>query len=380
MAKIVKQVGRTVSGRKSHTNSLNQILHDLLIWNDSGNKNAIFSKIAASSIPIIHEFDSWGLSNYMYAYGLVEFVPYDVKGGLTLFDVVAHEAIPKLRHFNSQGLSNMLWAYAKVGASKSNSALFEAAGDSIVAMNEQALSNIAWAYATAGESHPGLNERLADHMVALKDLNVFKSQALANIVWAYATAGESHPRLFKRFANHIAALKDLNGFNSQECSNIIWACTTVGESHPRLFKKDLHGFNSQNLSNIKWSFATARESNPLLFKRVADHILSLRDLNGFNSQDLSNIAWAYATAGESHPLLFSKVERGRNPKVWGVQLSTSRQFTVGVCHHRTDGPTFVPVVRTSCEIKDERLRQPKSSKHRLGICGSQRRCSFAIQF
>jgi len=60
-----------------------------------------------------------------------KFVPYDVKeeggGGLQ-----------KLRHFDSQGgLSSMLWAYAKVGTSKSNSALFElAAGDEIVAMND----------------------------------------------------------------------------------------------------------------------------------------------------------------------------------------------------------------------------------------------------
>jgi hypothetical protein len=68
-----------------------------------------------------------------------------------LFDALAHEAIPKLRHFNSQDLSNMLWACAKGGVSKSNSALFEAAADSIIALDDlvdfwpQALSNIAWA-------------------------------------------------------------------------------------------------------------------------------------------------------------------------------------------------------------------------------------------
>jgi hypothetical protein len=65
--------------------------------------------------------------------------------------VLAHEAIPKLRHFNSQDLSNMLGAYAKVGASKSNSSLFEAATYSIIALDDwvdfwpQALSNIALA-------------------------------------------------------------------------------------------------------------------------------------------------------------------------------------------------------------------------------------------
>jgi hypothetical protein len=81
----------------------------------------------------------------------VKFVLNDVEGGHTLFDVLAHEAISKLRHFNSQDLSNMLWAYAKVGTSKSNSSLFKAAGDLIVALKDlngfkpQHVSNISWA-------------------------------------------------------------------------------------------------------------------------------------------------------------------------------------------------------------------------------------------
>jgi hypothetical protein len=51
--------------------SSNQILHDLLIGNDSDNKDFIFREIAISSIPIVHAFDPRHLSNYGYAYGLV---------------------------------------------------------------------------------------------------------------------------------------------------------------------------------------------------------------------------------------------------------------------------------------------------------------------
>ena len=126
------KVGHPISGNEAPPDSLNQVLHDQIIGNDSENKHFIFSRIAMSSMPIIHEFDHWGLTDYMFAFGIMEFIP-NIVWGCTLFDVVAHEAVSKLRHFKSQDLSNMLWAYAKVGTSKSNSSLFKAAGDSIFA-------------------------------------------------------------------------------------------------------------------------------------------------------------------------------------------------------------------------------------------------------
>ncbi len=168
LAKIVKHVGH-FRRKKPPTGSPHQILHDLLIGVNSENKQIIFGKIAMLAIPILSDFDARHLSNFIYAYGLAECVP-NVDGGRTLFDVVAVEAIYNLRHFNSQDLSNMLWAYANVGAS--NSALFNAAGDSVI---------------------------------ALEDLSEFMPQAISNIVWAYATAVETHPRLFKQLADHIVA-------------------------------------------------------------------------------------------------------------------------------------------------------------------------------
>ena len=234
MAKIVKQVGHRQSGKKDPTDSLNQVLHDLLIGIDSRKKNFIFNEIATSSIPIVHTFDPRHLSNYIYAHGLVEFVP-NIGRGRTLFDVLALEAISKLRRFNSQNLSNMLWAYAKVGSS--NSSLFKATEDSIVSLHDlvdfwpQALSNIAWAVATAGESHPQLFQKLAVHIVSLKVLSGLNSQDLANIALAYATSGEFHYRVVKHFAGQMVSLKDFNVFISRNLSNIMWSFTTSERSH-----------------------------------------------------------------------------------------------------------------------------------------------------
>jgi hypothetical protein len=177
LAKIVKQVG-PFRGKKppTGTGSPHQVLHDLLIGVNSENKQLIFGKIAISSIPILSNFDARHLSNFIYAYGLAECVP-NVDGGHTLFNVEAVEAIYNLWHFTSQNLSNMLWAYAHVGAS--NSALFNAAGDSVI---------------------------------ALEDLSEFMPQKISNIVWAYATAVETHSRLFMKFADYIVAMNDLRVF------------------------------------------------------------------------------------------------------------------------------------------------------------------------
>ena len=82
------KVGHPISGNEAPPDSLNQVLHDQIIGNDSENKHFIFSRIAMSSMPIIHEFDHWGLTDYMFAFGVMEFIP-NIVGGCTLFDVVA---------------------------------------------------------------------------------------------------------------------------------------------------------------------------------------------------------------------------------------------------------------------------------------------------
>jgi len=313
LAKIIDKVSKRKSATKG---SPHQILQDVLIGNESKNKQHIFREIASSSVPILHEFNARELSNLIYSFGLAQEVVL-VNDGSTLFDVFAQAAIPNLHKSNGQDLSNMLWAYANVKAS--NSQLFEHAGDSIVAMDNlnefwpQALSNILWAYATLNEQHIQLFEKVGDAIVTMNSLDEFQPQALSNIIWAYATLDEQHPKLFKKVADHIVGLNNLSHFDSQALSNIIWAYTTLDEPHPNLFKKvakhivaldSLDRYDPQALSNLVWAYATLDEQNPMLFKKVADHIVRLDNLNSFNGQDCSNIVWAYATARESNPQLF----------------------------------------------------------------------------
>jgi hypothetical protein len=55
--------------------------------------------------------------------------------------------------------------------------------------------------------------------------------------------------------------------------------------------------------------------------------------------------------------------------VRGSQLSKRCQLSMDVCRHRADGPKFVLVVRTSCEINDGRMEQPRISKGLVAIIG-----------
>ena len=162
----------------------------------------------------------------------------------------------------------------------SNSALFNAARDSVIALEDlsefmpQAISNIVWAYATAGETSPQLFEKFANHVVAQGNLNAFEPQALSNIVWAYATAGELRPRLFKQLADHIVAQGDLNAFKPQA---------------------------------------------PLLFQKLPDEAITRR--NDFNAQDISNLLWAYAVANADVPSQF-------NAGFIGVCLKKENDFSL----------------------------------------------------
>ena len=220
LAKIMDKVGKSKHRKKG---SPQQILHDMLIGNNSEFKQFIFDHIACASIQILHKFDARHLSNFIYAYGLAKQV-LKFDDGRTFFDILADQILSfnNLDDFWPQELSNIVWAYATT--KESNPKLFKELADYFVALDSldsfkpQELSNTVWAYATAGESHPELFNKLADHILVLDNLNKFDAQAFSNILWAYATAGESHPKLFKRVADHIVSLDNLNNFKPQNYS------------------------------------------------------------------------------------------------------------------------------------------------------------------
>ncbi|KAL7547533.1 hypothetical protein ACHAWF_010817 [Thalassiosira exigua] len=321
LAKVVKQVGNHPGKNVNHTSQSHQVLRRIFVDDKLWSKDRLFHSIAFASMPVLRRFDPRHLSNFIYAFGLVGFVP-KFDDGKTLFDHVALQASPKLNEFNAHDLSNMLWAYANVNVGSSNSFLFASVGDVIAELatldrfKPQDLSNIAWAYASAGVSRPQLYEKFGHHIISLENLDEFNPQSIANIAWAYAAVGESHPKLFQKFGHHIVNLPNLNAFNPQNLSNIAWAYSTAGESNPQLFEKlrdhivalpSFKAFHPQTFSNIAWAYATAGGWHPQLFSKIGDNIVALDSLNAFKPQELANIAWAYATTGKAHPTLFQKI-------------------------------------------------------------------------
>ncbi|KAL7554794.1 hypothetical protein ACHAWF_018348 [Thalassiosira exigua] len=316
LAKIVREVD---SPQRRIQESTGQILHNILMGQNSKRKDILFQSIGFCALPLLPKFNARCLSNLAYANAIVGTVP-SLKDGRSLFDHVAERSVPLLKTFKPQDLSNMVWAYEKVGAS--NPALFEEVAKEIVARDHlgtfkpQELSNILLAYSKSGVQSSELYHKVANHIVGLHDLGEFEPQHCSNMLWTFAKAGESNPRLFQKMADHIIGSNHLNSFNSQNLSNTVWAFAKAEESNPRLFQKvanhisglnHLNSFNSQDLSNTTWAFAKAGESSPRLFQRVAGHIIGSTDLNTFNPQELTNTVWAFATAGESHPQLFHRV-------------------------------------------------------------------------
>ena len=310
LAKVMKEVescGLTVPA-----GSVYQFLHVLTVGINMEKKRYILDTVAKSSLLILSEFDARCLSNLIYSFGLAGYTP-KFEGGLTILDVLANESISKLQYFNSQDLSNMLWSFATMESS--NSVLFKAAGDHIVALDNlssfkpQELANIAWAYATADQSHPQLFNIIAKHIVALYDLWNFLPQALSNIVWSYASAGESHPQLFNIISKHIVALDNLWNYLPQALSNIVWAYATAGETHPLLFQKlaDVaiarrREFDSQSIANLLWAYATVGQMELHLFASFAPAAKLF--LSKCNCQNIAIIAWAYAVVNVNDSSLF----------------------------------------------------------------------------
>ena len=217
------QKSKRVYGRGSYEG----YLHGILIRQ----RDAVFSFIARTVVPILHQFEPRCLKDLAYAYALLEYVP-TLNDGSNLFDHIAEKSIPKLKKFNPQELSNIVYAYAKAEASHPD--LFNKVADHIIArghLNDfapQTLSNIVWSYAKAEISHPDLFNKVADHIVTLNHLNNFQPQNLSSILYAYASARISHPELFNKVADHVVTFPNLDGYNEQETSNLVWAYHKAG--------------------------------------------------------------------------------------------------------------------------------------------------------
>ena len=320
MAKLVASLRKLGSSSFYGKDHIASLLSNLLLNDDGGIREDLFLSLANASVRKMYQFDARHISNLVYAYALIRFVPV-LADGSDLFDHIAMLSIKMRSEFNAQEISNMVWAFATV--KKRHDALFKAIGDHIVELKSlvnlldhlrdfrpQHLSNIVWAYATAGDSHPLLFEKMANHIIQLDHLKEFNPQALSNIVWAYATAQVSHPDLFQKVAGHIVGLNHLRDFYPQAISNIVWAYATAQVSHPEMFQhvakaaiRRKEDFNSQEVANLLWSYATMGMIANELFSSFAP--IAAKLIDSYNNQELANTAWAYAVADIDAPTLFN---------------------------------------------------------------------------
>ena len=153
-AKVIQALQMNKRGYVS--GSYEGYLHGILIRQ----RDAVFSFLARTAVPILHQFEPRQISNLAYTYALLYYAP-TLKDGSNLFDHIAEKSIPKLEKFNQQDLSNMVWAFEKVKS-----------------------------------PHPKLFKKVADHIVTRQHLNDFIPQNLSNTIYAYAKAEISHPDLF----------------------------------------------------------------------------------------------------------------------------------------------------------------------------------------
>ena len=77
-AKVMKQVESR--GQKAATNDLHRNLHNLIAGINLEKKQVILDKVAKTSAPILSEFDARCLSNLIYSFGLVEYIPKNEDG------------------------------------------------------------------------------------------------------------------------------------------------------------------------------------------------------------------------------------------------------------------------------------------------------------
>jgi len=300
---------------KTFDSSAHQVLNNVLIGNNSKNKQHIFTEIAKASAPILHEFDARHLSNLIYAFGLAQ-VTASMDDDRTFFGILADHIVTldNLNEFLPQGLSNLLWAYAK--SKEPHPKLYKKLANHIVALDSldnfkpQEVSTIILAFAIQHEQHQMLLKKMVDHILGLENLRHFNEQVLSNILLAFANVKNKQPKLFRKIADHIISLPSLDEFKPQALSNILWAFATASESHPHLFKKLAEEaikrqaeFKPQEISNFLWAYATNGQVNKHLFASLVPSVKA--NLDKYNAQNLANIAWAYSVANVDAPSVFN---------------------------------------------------------------------------
>jgi hypothetical protein len=245
-----------------------------------------------------------------------------------LFAAICEIASPRLHTFQSFELSNLLWAFAKLAMPAIE--VFRSAARCILQRKRNefkvhCLTMIAWSFATARRRHPKVFSSLGEDITL--HAGQLKPQEISNTLWAFAKCRFADQRLFAALGQVAIAHAKAGSFKPQELSNTVWAFATAGVLNPLLFAvveaeavRQRHNLTPQNIANILWAYAKLEVHDCVrLFPALLD--VAVGKLERFKPQELSAMLWSAARMNPDHDEFFKAAS-------WGCSQNL-RELSVG---------------------------------------------------
>ncbi|KAF4657292.1 hypothetical protein FOL47_008528 [Perkinsus chesapeaki] len=267
----------------------------------------------------LESFDTQGVSNCLYAFGLLRCSSGERRR--LLLDRLCEHIPPRLKEFKPQEISNCVYALARLGHRDDNFLAVVAAyiPGCIEHFKAQEMSNVAYSYALLSYRDDPLFQSVADEMVA-RGMGRCRSQDISNTLYAFAKVNFKCDNLCREVCDNM--MIRLHEFNMQGISNTMFALGGLGYRHEaflnaiadhvvgRLCSLDQFSQYStpQDFANTLVAFSKLNlRHDPLLdaFGSVMCH-----RLQSFKSQEIASVVNAYATLGYVHTGFFIEVVQG----------------------------------------------------------------------
>ncbi|EER01698.1 hypothetical protein Pmar_PMAR008162 [Perkinsus marinus ATCC 50983] len=286
----------------------------------------------------LEAFDTQGVSNCLYAFGLLRCSSGDRRR--LLLDRLCEHIPPRLNEFKPQEISNCVYALARLGH-RDDSFLASVASYIPGCINNfkaQEMSNVAYSCALLSYKSDPLFQSVADEMIA-RGMSRCRSQDISNTLYAFAKVHFKCEALCVEVCENM--ITRLHEFNMQGISNTMFALGGLGYRHEaflnaiadhvvgRLCSLDQFSQYStpQDFANTLVAFAKlSLRHDPLLdaFGSIMCH-----RLHAFKSQELASVVHAYATLGYVHTAFFIEVVNGilSSPTLCGYNKLVSSSYS-----------------------------------------------------
>lgn len=234
------------------------------------NERSILYAVATSAAAPgrLAEFTTQGISNTMYAFGLLNFCHAD------LLRAVSAEVPRRLNQFTEQELANTTYALAlqRASAEPLLRALCNSAQLRLAEFKPQGISNMLYALGVLGLRADAFLEAACTY--ASKSLPAFNSQDIANIVYALGLLDFPHEKILQAVADHVPPR--LGEFTDQGVTNMLYAAGLLQFRHVRLLRAlgdrttcRLNLLTEQHISNAIYGLGLAGFVHGALMKELA---------------------------------------------------------------------------------------------------------------